>query len=68
MSAYRPTTGATLAHDLERFADFVATRMDPTDDETRNELAAWLNKKLDSLLASDAFGTEGQQDPRGDHR
>lgn len=65
---FRPTTPDTLSIDLERFAAWVATRMNPTDDETRAELAAWLNRKLDQLLAMDAFGTEGQQDPRGDHR
>jgi len=27
-----------------------------------------LNSFLDQLLADDAFGTEGQNDPRGDHR
>ncbi len=27
-----------------------------------------LNEFLDRLLEQDAFGTEGQNDPRGDHR
>lgn len=27
-----------------------------------------INKMLDSLLQEDFFGTEGQLDPRGDHR
>ncbi len=28
----------------------------------------WLNKVLDDLTDEDAFGTEGQCDPRGDQR
>lgn len=27
-----------------------------------------LNTMLDSILEQDGFGTEGQNDPRGDHR
>lgn len=30
--------------------------------------ALWLDTQLDNLLGEDAFGTEGQLDPRGDHR
>ncbi len=68
MARFRKTTADTLSHDLERFADFVATRLHDTDDETRDQLAIWLNRKLDELLRADTFGTEGQCDPRGDHR
>lgn len=64
---FRPITAATLVGDLARFADFVS-RLHPTDDETRQDLADWLNKKLNQLHRDDAFGTEGQCDPRGDHR
>lgn len=32
------------------------------------EIAKAFNEMLDSLLGDDFFGTEGQRDPRGDHR
>lgn len=68
MSKFRPTTADTVAGDLAEFAHWITFHSHPTDDELRAELAKWLNRKLDQLLAQDAFGTEGQQDPRGDHR
>lgn len=34
----------------------------------RRELAATLDRMLDELLRDDFFGTDGQNDPRGDHR
>lgn len=66
---FRPTTPATVTFDLARFTDWVSRQSAYDEvDELRTELATWLNKKLDQLLAQDAFGTEGQADPRGDHR
>ena len=38
------------------------------DSEDRAVWALWLDTQLDNLLGEDAFGTEGQLDPRGDHR
>lgn len=67
---FRPTTAATVHDDLRSFAAYlcVPPLHAPDGNLLRQEIAVWLNKKLDQLLASDAFGTEGQCDPRGDHR
>lgn len=38
---------------------------------SKDERAVWVdafNRMLDELLGEDFFGTEGQNDPRGDHR
>jgi len=39
-----------------------------TDKEEKKEWVKWLNQSLDELLHEDFFGTEGQNDPRGDQR
>ena len=39
-----------------------------TEDESRQAFCDDLNRFLDDLLEQDAFGTEGQCDPRGDQR
>lgn len=67
---FRPTTAVTVPADLRAFAAYLTNGVmsEPEGNLLRQEIAAWLNKKLDSLLSSDAFGTEGQHDPRGDHR
>lgn len=36
--------------------------------EVRKEISALFNNFLDNILSQDGFGTEGQHDPRGDHR
>ena len=36
--------------------------------DERAAWAFWLDTQLDNLLGEDVFGTEGQLDPRGDHR
>lgn len=36
--------------------------------ERRRDLATAFDRELDVLLREDFFGTEGQNDPRGDHR
>ena len=63
---FRPTTTATVVEDLRTFA----TALDDPDlpDGLGAEIAHWLNQKLDKLVRCDFFGTEGQHDPRGDHR
>lgn len=40
------------------------TKLVQTDSQVREALDEW----LDEMLNADAFGTEGQLDPRGDHR
>lgn len=43
--------------------------LEEADDKELNKLVAgWLNEPLDDMLKRDMFGTEGQCDPRGDHR
>ena len=39
-----------------------------TQDEERQAFCHDLNDFLDELASQDAFGTEGQNDPRGDQR
>ena len=38
------------------------------DDGARIQISKLFNEMLDDLLGKDFFGTEGQCDPRGDHR
>jgi hypothetical protein len=38
------------------------------DEHDERIIAAEFNRMLDTLLGEDFFGTEGQNDPRGDHR
>lgn len=66
MSKYRRTTASTLTRDLRAFADEIERSEWPA--EARKDAARQLNRWLDELAADDAFGTEGQCDPRGDHR
>ena len=37
-------------------------------DEARKDISKLFNNMLDDMLGNDFFGTEGQCDPRGDHR
>lgn len=53
-------TVETLAADLHAILQM------PKDE--RVHIAATLDEMLDDLHSRDAFGTEGQNDPRGDHR
>lgn len=63
---FRKTTSKTVARDLRAFADFLES--DNAGEYDRKRAAADLNETLDALASDDAFGTEGQCDPRGDHR
>jgi hypothetical protein len=62
---FRKTTPKTFVVDLAAFVTLVKAWPAEALDE---DLAAWFNRKMDELLVQDAFGTEGQCDPRGDHR
>lgn len=53
-------TCETMAGDIASILDQPKAR--------RALFAAALNDELDDLLGQDFFGTEGQCDPRGDHR
>lgn len=63
---YRASTEKTVALDLRAFAAYLDHKDVPV--AMKKDAAKWLNTKLDELLGDDAFGTEGQCDPRGDHR
>ncbi len=62
---FRKTTSKTVAQDLRAYADWLEKDAKPV---TKKFAAEQLNIHLDVLLGDDAFGTEGQCDPRGDHR
>lgn len=57
-------TAKNLTAVLRRYADWLAG--EPV--EIRRLTADAINKHLDDVLRQDGFGTEGQQDPRGDRR
>lgn len=61
---FRRTTPETIAADLRAFAAW----LEHEDEETRRIAASELNEQLDTWRELDSFGTEGQCDPRGDHR
>lgn len=65
MAKFRKTTAKTVVADLRALADWLEK-----DDHwvTKRQIAPIVNNICDSLLDEDAFGTEGQCDPRGDHR
>lgn len=66
---FRRTTSSTLANDLGKLAVYVRQLGKDSDSAALGaELAAWFNTKMDYLMMQDVFGTEGQSDPRGDHR
>ena len=60
---------STLPNDLlaDRLAVTLAGILKRSKADRRN-IANKFNVMLDDLLAQDFFGTEGQCDPRGDHR
>jgi len=64
MSPFRPTSAASVCDDLRAFAAFL--EKEPV--EIREIAAGELNMQLSAWSLSDAFGTEGQLDPRGDPR
>jgi hypothetical protein len=61
---FRPTTAGTVVIDLARFLEDLSG----ASDEERTAVASRFNRWMDDLLRADFFGTEGQCDPRGDHR
>lgn len=67
MSRARKTSRTTLAKHLRNLAAFVDENSKDAP-ELMTELAGWFNTKMDELYQADTFGTEGQVDPRGDHR
>ncbi len=64
MAKFRRTTPETVVADMHAFADFLAR----SGEFDRKVAAGDLNTVLDEWHSNNAFGTEGQCDPRGDHR
>jgi hypothetical protein len=65
MSAFRKTNGKTVKDHLRAFAKWLD---EEANDSIRAQAAGEFNSWMNRWLADDAFGTEGQCDPRGDHR
>lgn len=63
MPAFKPCTAANVKEVLSNLSAY-------SDKHSSNAeiIAEELNVMLDNLLNDDFFGTEGQCDPRGDHR
>ena len=63
---FKKVSQKTVVKVLRAYADFLdsadASQLD------RLQAAAFLDEHLDDMYEADAFGTEGQLDPRGDHR
>lgn len=59
-------TGKNVAKVLRAFADFLES--DNSNATDRSCAAEQINELLDDWASNDAFGTEGQCDPRGDQR
>lgn len=66
MPKFKRTSSKTLTAHLRAFADEIERNDWP--DTLRKEAAREFNLWMDRLFEEDAFGTEGQCDPRGDHR
>ena len=64
MAKKKNVTSRNLAVVLERLTRYALE----TEDEARQAFCDDLNRFLDDLADQDAFGTEGQCDPRGDQR
>jgi hypothetical protein len=64
MSAFKPATRENVVDVIRRFADFI----EKDNPEALEGIADEVNAFLDGLHDQDFFGTEGQCDPRGDHR
>ncbi len=65
MKKFTPATKDTVTDVLRAWTILVQNEHDA---DARQAWADSVNDCLDALLAEDAFGTEGQLDPRGDHR
>ena len=64
---FREATASTLVADLRRFAKLLEKEV-KEDNIDVEALAGEFNSWMNRLYGEDFFGTEGQNDPRGDHR
>lgn len=60
----KKTNAKNVVKHLRNFTDFIEKQ----DKEGKDYVAMALNDLWNDMLMSDFFGTEGQCDPRGDHR
>lgn len=60
--------GWVTSRNLSKVMDKLTQYAMSTQDEDRQAFCDDLNRFLDELADQDAFGTEGQLDPRGDQR
>lgn len=67
MAQFRRTTAKTFVTDLRLFASLIEKEIKANALDVR-ELTDEFNDWMDKLRGEDFFGTEGQNDPRGDHR
>ena len=65
---FRPISNIKLKKFKKAYADRLKAYAESTEDESRQAFCDDLNRFLDELSSEDAFGTEGQNDPRGDQR
>ena len=63
MSVRKPKVVKTMNYVWKRLMEMAAQ-----DQNRENIIAEEFNRMLNTLLCDDFFGTEGQNDPRGDHR
>lgn len=72
MPKYRKMTRTTAVQVLRRMADMCEKEIKDGIVRPEDSYAQWfaemINPILDQMESEDAFGTEGQLDPRGDHR
>lgn len=72
MSRFRKMTRTTAVRVLRRMADMCEEEekrgLVRPEDSYAQMFAELIDPVLDELESQDAFGTEGQLDPRGDHR
>ncbi len=64
MAKYKTLTVATLPIVMMRLTLFILN----ADTKTKMWWLQQIHNLLDETLMNDGFGTEGQLDPRGDHR
>lgn len=55
-------------NDFGRILDNIKIQFNESSKAEKSLWVGWLNEILDDLNNQDIFGTEGQNDPRGDNR
>lgn len=63
--AFKPANSENVFNVLHLLEDYLDEQ---TNDDLNYFCDHWLNPMLQEIYEADWFGTEGQLDPRGDHR